>query len=65
MGIDLRDRSWRDRCSERENARLQNWHLYRFSFSFTSPPAEALRLVVGEAVGGTGPATADMAQSCG
>ena len=28
---DLRDRSWRLRCSLRLKARLQNWHLYFFS----------------------------------
>jgi len=43
---------------------LQNWHLYRFSFSFDGslPPFEALRLAVGDtgAEGGAAPATADM-----
>ena len=28
---DLRDRSWRLRCSLLLKARLQNWHLYFFS----------------------------------
>lgn len=62
MGVaNLRDLSCRDRCSERLNARLQNWHLYRFSFSFSG--ADALRVLLGE-TGSAGctaaPATADM-----
>ena len=31
----LRDLSWRDRCSLRLNARLQNWHLYFLSGAVT------------------------------
>jgi hypothetical protein len=39
---------------------LQNWHLYRFSFSLSG--AEVLRVLVGDtdAVGWTAPATADI-----
>ena len=62
-GVNLRDLSCRERCSEREKARLQNWHLYRFSFSLASPLVEALRFTVAEAgatVGGTAATTADM-----
>lgn len=63
---DLRLLSWRERCSERLNARLQNWHLYLFSFSFSLsggavPLVEGLRLAAGDAVGSCeAPATADM-----
>lgn len=61
INIDLRDLSCRDRCSDLLKARLQNWHLYRFSFSLSG--AAALRVLVGEtdADGWTAPATADMA----
>lgn len=40
---DLRERSWRLRCSLRLKARLQNWHLYFFS------GALVLRTVAGDA----------------
>ena len=66
LECDLRLLSWRERCSERLNARLQNWHLYLFSFSFSLsggavPLVEALRLVAGDAMGSCeAPATADM-----
>lgn len=59
----LRDRSCRDLCSLLLNARLQNWHLYLFSFSFSG--AEALRLLVGDAASDSGwraLATVDMAE---
>ena len=57
--------SCRDLCSDRLKARLQNWHLYLFSFSFSGPLVEALRLVEGDpdATGAgcaSAPATADM-----
>ena len=54
----LRDLSCRDLCSDLLNARLQNWHLYRFSFSL-SVDAGALRALAGDT--GSEPATADMA----
>lgn len=44
----LRDLSWRLRCSLRLKARLQNWHLYFFS----GAPV-ALRVVEGVLVAGT------------
>lgn len=48
---------------------MQNWHLYRFSFCFSSPPvAEALRPLVGEAwalVGCIAATDADMSSSLG
>ena len=64
-GADLRLLSWRERCSDLLNARLQNWHLYLFSFSFSlsggAAPLEALRLATGDAPGViSAPATADM-----
>lgn len=64
-GLDLRLLSWRERCSDLLNARLQNWHLYRFSFSFSlsggAVALEALRLATGDAPGViSAPATADM-----
>ena len=64
-GVDLRLLSWRERCSDLLNARLQNWHLYLFSFSFSlsggAVPLEALRLATGDAPGViSAPATADM-----
>jgi hypothetical protein len=64
-GVDLRLLSWRERCSDLLNARLQNWHLYLFSFSFSlsggAVPVEALRLATGDAPGViSAPATADM-----
>ena len=34
-GMNLRDLSWRERCSLRLNARLQNWHLYFLSGTVT------------------------------
>jgi len=63
--LDLRLLSWRERCSDLLNARLQNWHLYLFSFSFSlsggAVPLEALRLATGDAPGViSAPATADM-----
>lgn len=61
----LRLLSCLDLCSERLKARLQNWHLYFFSFSFSGPVVEALRLAVGDpdATGAgciSAPATADI-----
>jgi hypothetical protein len=45
LGTDLRDLSCRERCSDLLNARLQNWHLYRFSFSLSGAAPGARRAV--------------------
>ena len=57
-GMDLRDLSWRDRCSLRLNARLQNWHLYFLSGAVTDEVFRGVDEAEAEADAGAGGGTA-------
>ena len=61
FGTDLRDLSCLDLCSDLLNARLQNWHLYRFSFSLSGALPAARR--AGGEVFWRAPATAAIEDS--
>ncbi len=55
-GVYIRLRSCLERCSDRLNARAQNWHLYLFSLPVPGSAAlEALRPLVGDSAGAAVP----------